>query len=164
VRAPPCSYPDVSGTADDAYGFVKAIGKFKATQRTDGISTSDLILRLVKDYNDYVLRNLGRGYTRHDMNVSFVRVRARAARRARWTAREGPSGVLTPRAILSSLFQEKRLRLRGKLQAVGQKVRRFWADHSEAPLQLSQFADKFANRFLRAMKARPLAVCSATPA
>jgi hypothetical protein len=31
-----------------------------------------------QDYNDYVLRNLGRGYTRHEMNVSFVRVRARA--------------------------------------------------------------------------------------
>jgi choline-phosphate cytidylyltransferase len=44
-----CRYPDASGSgADDAYGFVKAIGKFKATQRTDGISTSDLILRLVK--------------------------------------------------------------------------------------------------------------------
>jgi choline-phosphate cytidylyltransferase len=51
---------------------VKALGKFKATQRTDGISTSDLILRLVKDYNSYVLRNLGRGYTRHEMNVSLV--------------------------------------------------------------------------------------------
>ena len=47
--APACgSYPDASGAADDAYGFVKAIGKFKATQRTNGISTSDLILRLVK--------------------------------------------------------------------------------------------------------------------
>ena len=44
----PLSYPDTSGAADDAYGFVKSIGKFKATQRTDGISTSDLILRLVK--------------------------------------------------------------------------------------------------------------------
>ena len=40
--------------------------------------------------------------------------------------------------------------MQGKLQAVRQKVRRFWADHSE----LSQFADRFANRFLRVMKAR----------
>ena len=52
----PFSYPDTSGAADDAYGFVKSIGKFKATQRTDGISTSDLILRLVKACAELVCR------------------------------------------------------------------------------------------------------------
>jgi hypothetical protein len=50
------------------------------------------------------------------------------------------------------LAQEKRLRLRGKLQAVGkkvgQKVKDFWADHTE----LSQYAERFADRFLRCMK------------
>lgn len=32
-------YADASGTTDDVYGIVKRAGKFKATQRTDGIST-----------------------------------------------------------------------------------------------------------------------------
>jgi choline-phosphate cytidylyltransferase len=53
---------------------VKAAGKFKETKRTDGISTSDLIMRILKDYNQYVMRNLARGYTRKDLGVSYVKV------------------------------------------------------------------------------------------
>lgn len=53
---------------------VKSIGKFKETKRTDGISTSDIIMRIVKDYNQYVMRNLDRGYTRKDLGVSYVKV------------------------------------------------------------------------------------------
>ena len=83
------SYPDASGTAEDAYGWVKSIGKFAATQRTEGISTSDLILRLIKDYNEYVLRNLSRGYTRQELGVSFVRVRFWAFRAGNQSAAGG---------------------------------------------------------------------------
>jgi choline-phosphate cytidylyltransferase len=54
---------------------VKRAGRFKATQRTDGVSTSDIILRILKDYNDYVLRNLKRGYTRKQLGVSLFKVR-----------------------------------------------------------------------------------------
>ncbi|KIY99165.1 hypothetical protein MNEG_8795 [Monoraphidium neglectum] len=66
-------YADASGQADDVYGPVKAMGKFKATQRTDGVSTSDLILRILRDYNEYVLRNLSRGYSRKDLGISLVK-------------------------------------------------------------------------------------------
>ncbi|XP_065849570.1 choline-phosphate cytidylyltransferase 1-like [Euphorbia lathyris] len=66
-------YADASGAGNDVYEFVKSVGKFKETQRTDGISTSDIIMRIVKDYNEYAMRNLARGYSRKDLGVSFVK-------------------------------------------------------------------------------------------
>ncbi|PIN04622.1 Phosphorylcholine transferase/cholinephosphate cytidylyltransferase [Handroanthus impetiginosus] len=66
-------YADASGAGHDVYEFVKTVGRFKETKRTDGISTSDIIMRIVKDYNQYVLRNLDRGYTRKELNVSYVK-------------------------------------------------------------------------------------------
>ncbi|PIA37688.1 hypothetical protein AQUCO_03000321v1, partial [Aquilegia coerulea] len=66
-------YADTSGAGKDVYEFVKSIGKFKETQRTEGISTSDIIMRMLKDYNQYVMRNLERGYSRKDLGVSYVK-------------------------------------------------------------------------------------------
>ncbi|KAF3507231.1 hypothetical protein F2Q69_00001489 [Brassica cretica] len=66
-------YADTSGAGKDVYEFVKKVGRFKETMRTEGISTSDIIMRIVKDYNQYVMRNLDRGYSREDLgeSVSF---------------------------------------------------------------------------------------------
>ncbi|EFN53676.1 hypothetical protein CHLNCDRAFT_136458 [Chlorella variabilis] len=66
-------YADATLGTDDVYGFVKKLGKFKETKRTEGVSTSDLILRIIKDYNDYVLRNLSRGYSRKDLGLSLLK-------------------------------------------------------------------------------------------
>lgn len=66
-------YADASGAGNDVYEFVKAIGKFKETKRTDGVSTSEIIMRILKDYNEYVMRNLARGYSRKDLGVSYVK-------------------------------------------------------------------------------------------
>ncbi|XP_042427819.1 choline-phosphate cytidylyltransferase 2-like [Zingiber officinale] len=66
-------YADASGAGNDVYEFVKSVGKFKETKRTEGISTSDIIMRILKDYNKYVMRNLARGYTRKDLGVSYVK-------------------------------------------------------------------------------------------
>lgn len=42
---------------------------FLETQRTVGISTSDIIVDIVKQYDEFVSRNLSRGYTKEQLNV-----------------------------------------------------------------------------------------------
>lgn len=65
--------PYGSAGDDDIYAPMKKIGKFIATQRTPGVSTSDIIMRILKDYDDYILRSLQRGYSRKELGISFIK-------------------------------------------------------------------------------------------
>lgn len=66
--------PYQSANHDDVYAYCKEAGKFLPTQRTDGVSTSDIITRIVKDYDVYVRRNLERGVDRRALGLSTIGV------------------------------------------------------------------------------------------
>ena len=65
--------PYSSGGEEDIYYEVKRLGMFRATERTKGISTSDIILRIIKDYDMYVERSIQRGYKLEDIGISATK-------------------------------------------------------------------------------------------
>ncbi|KAJ1497728.1 hypothetical protein HMI54_013368 [Coelomomyces lativittatus] len=65
--------PYTSGQLKDVYDFVKNQGRFLPTRRTEGISTSDIITRIVRDYDEYLRRNLARGVSPRDLNIGFFK-------------------------------------------------------------------------------------------
>ena len=68
----PAPYPSKDGKIADVYGPIKDADRFVASKRTDGISTTDIIVSIIKDYDLYVLRNYRRGVSFADMNVHVI--------------------------------------------------------------------------------------------
>lgn len=58
---------------DDIYGTIKERGMFLVTQRTEGLSTTGIITKIVRDYDQYIDRQLKRGTSRKELNVSWLK-------------------------------------------------------------------------------------------
>lgn len=65
--------PYALSDSDDIYKPIKEMGMFLTTQRTEGISTSDIITKIIRDYDKYLMRNFARGATRKELNVSWLK-------------------------------------------------------------------------------------------
>ncbi|VWU50094.1 choline-phosphate cytidylyltransferase, partial [Hepatocystis sp. ex Piliocolobus tephrosceles] len=66
----------VDETPEDVYAWLKKSGKFKATQRTEGVSTTDLIVRILKNYEDYIERSLQRGIHPDELNIGTTKAQS----------------------------------------------------------------------------------------
>ncbi|KAL8739013.1 MAG: hypothetical protein Q9181_000295 [Wetmoreana brouardii] len=58
---------------DDIYAPIKKQGKFLVTQRTEGVSTTGIITKIVRDYEKYIARQFKRGTSRQELNVSWLK-------------------------------------------------------------------------------------------
>ena len=55
---------------NDLYGPYKESGRFYETQRTNGVSTTDLIVRILKDRNMYFERSLKKGVSPKELGLT----------------------------------------------------------------------------------------------
>lgn len=65
--------PYGAAEGDDIYKPIKEQGKFLPTQRTEGVSTTGIITKIVRDYEKYIARQLKRGTSRQELNVSWLK-------------------------------------------------------------------------------------------
>lgn len=64
--------PYTTADVDDAYAIAKRMGRFKATTRTEGVSTTDVVTKILKNKEMYYKRNIKRGKSREELGMGFV--------------------------------------------------------------------------------------------
>ena len=65
--------PYGASEGDDIYKSIKERGMFLVTQRTEGVSTTGIISKIVRDYEQYIARQLKRGTSRQELNISWLK-------------------------------------------------------------------------------------------
>ncbi|GFE54816.1 cholinephosphate cytidylyltransferase [Babesia ovis] len=54
---------------NDIYGWLKEEGRFKATKRTAGVCTTDLVVRILQHYEEYIEKSINTGVNPNDLNI-----------------------------------------------------------------------------------------------
>lgn len=62
----------LNGNRTEVYTRLKKRGMFLSTERTEAVSTSNILSRIVRDYDIYIRRNLARGYSAKELNISYL--------------------------------------------------------------------------------------------
>lgn len=127
--------------SEDIYKWIKEAGKFKATRRTSGVSTTDIIVRILRNYEDYVDRSLRRGVKPKELNIGYAKANSIVMKKnmQRWGEKvtdELTKVTLTDRP-LGTNFDEGVDKLRNSIH----RTYDVWRKHSE------QFLHGFARTF-----------------
>ncbi|KRX56337.1 putative choline-phosphate cytidylyltransferase [Trichinella sp. T9] len=120
------------GVSDDLYEPFRRAGVFVETKRTEGVSTSDVVARIVKDYDSYVRRNLARGYSAKELNVGYFAVRCCF------------TFLFPSKCKCVFCFQEKKYKLQNNIDSLKERGKEFftkWEDRSR------EFIFNFLNMF-----------------
>ena len=126
---------------EDIYEKYKNAGMFLETQRTEGISTSDSITRIIRDYDTYARRNLKRGYSPKELNVGFLTV---SSGNLDWNFAQ--ILVLCFFENVTIFFQTSKYRIQDKVDEVCEMGREFlqvWKTNAE------HYIDSFLQTFAR---------------
>ena len=99
--------PYIGEDCNDIYAPLKQRGMFVATERTEGVSTSDIVARIVKDYDMYVRRNLARGYSAKELNVSFLNEKKFKFQNKMDELRDKAKGVMEKKNDIITKWEEK---------------------------------------------------------
>ncbi|TVY65601.1 putative choline-phosphate cytidylyltransferase [Lachnellula suecica] len=110
---------------DDIYKPIKEAGKFLVTQRTEGVSTTGIITKIVRDYEKYIARQFKRGTSRQELNVSWLKKNELDLKRHVTEMRDAI------RSNWSTTGQE-----------LGKEIKQFWqASRPGSPARMASFDD-----------------------
>ncbi|KAH8596355.1 phosphorylcholine transferase [Bisporella sp. PMI_857] len=109
---------------DDIYKPIKEAGKFLVTQRTEGVSTTGIITKIVRDYEKYIARQFKRGTSRQELNVSWLKKNELDLKRHVGEMREAI------RTNWSTTGQE-----------LGKELRQFWQSRPGSPARMNSYED-----------------------
>ncbi|KAG9244835.1 cholinephosphate cytidylyltransferas-like protein [Calycina marina] len=109
---------------DDIYKPIKEAGKFLVTQRTEGVSTTGIITKIVRDYEKYIARQFKRGTSRQELNVSWLKKNELDLKRHVGEMREAI------RNNWSTTGQE-----------LGKEIKQFWQSRPGSPARMASYDD-----------------------